>query len=223
MLADRSPGRSNRVLPAEVTKRDDICHPDPHRGQHVASRRELYLAPMMCLASRSHAPHAMAYWYRPVRIDVCSMFARMPRHAPAASGIRSAARMRETGQNGSSRHVLALHDGSSKRINEQTSGLLIRGFGVQVPGGAPVLTWPYSFRAIRLLSLWGMDGAFLGHARARRPTCGTSAREPGCLPSQGFELLELTSGSSRTRWRLPGCGSRARRRAWFPGRCGPPR
>ena len=47
-------------------------------------------------------------------------------------------------------------------------GLLIRGFGVQVPGGAPVLTWPYSSPAIRLSSLWGMDGAFLGHARAHR-------------------------------------------------------
>src|SRR5215469_2786962 len=29
-------------------------------------------------------------------------------------------------------------------ISEQSSGLLIRGFGVQVPGGAPVLTWPYT-------------------------------------------------------------------------------
>jgi hypothetical protein len=84
VLADRSPGRSNRVLPAEVTKRDDICHPDPHGGQHVASRRELYLSPMMCLASRSRAPQAMAYWYRPVRTDVCSMFARMPRYAPGS-------------------------------------------------------------------------------------------------------------------------------------------
>jgi hypothetical protein len=82
---------------------------------------------MMCLASRSHAPHAMAYWYRPVRTDVCSMFARMPRYGPAQPGIRSAARMRATGQNGSSRHVLALHDSSSRRINEQSSGLLIRG------------------------------------------------------------------------------------------------
>ena len=143
MLADRSPGRSNRVLPAEVTKRDDICHPDPHGGQHVASRRELYLSPMMCLASRSHAPRAMAYWYRPVRTDVCSMSARMPRYPPTTSGTCSAAPMRATGQNGSSRHVLALFVSSSRRINEQISGLLIRGFGVQVPGGAPVLTWRF--------------------------------------------------------------------------------
>ena len=79
-------------------------------------------------------------WSRPIRIDVCSMFARMPRYSPTPSGTRSAARMRATGQNGSSRHVLALFDSSSRRINEQSSGLLIRGFGVQVPGGAPVLT-----------------------------------------------------------------------------------
>src|ERR1700722_13386534 len=98
-------------------------------------------------------------------IDVCSMFARMPRYAPAPSGIRGTARTRATGQTGSSRHVLVLFDSSSRRIIELSSGLLIRGFGVQVPGGAPVLTWPYSSRAIRFSSLWGMDGAFLGHAR----------------------------------------------------------
>jgi hypothetical protein len=46
--------------------------------------------------------------------------------------------------------------------------LLIRGFGVQVPGGAPGLTWPYNLLVIRLSSLWGMDGALLGHARAPR-------------------------------------------------------
>jgi hypothetical protein len=71
------------------------------------------------------------------------MFARMPRYALAASGIRRAPRIPATGQNGSSRHVQALFDSSSRRINEQSSGLLIRGFGVQVPGGAPVLTWGF--------------------------------------------------------------------------------
>jgi hypothetical protein len=53
-------------------------------------------------------------WSRPIRIDVCSMFARMPRYGPAQPGIRSATRMRATGQNGSSRHVLELFDSSSK-------------------------------------------------------------------------------------------------------------
>jgi hypothetical protein len=96
-------------------------------------------------------------WSRPIRIDVCSMFARMPRYGPTPSGTRSAARMRTTGQNGSSRHVLALFDSSSRRINEQSSGLLIRGFGVQVPGGAPVLTWgfiaPGHFLCVRFVHL----------------------------------------------------------------------
>jgi len=56
-----------------------------------------------------------------------------------------------------------------------SAALLIRGFGVRVPGGAPVLTWPYSFLAKRLLSLWGMDGAFLGHARSRAIHSGALA------------------------------------------------
>jgi hypothetical protein len=64
------------------------------------------------------------------------MFARMARYGPTPSGTRSAARMRATGQNGSSRHVTALFDSSSSRINEQSSRLLICGFGVRVPGGA---------------------------------------------------------------------------------------
>src|SRR5947209_1666101 len=68
----------------------------------------------------------------------------MPRHTPAASGIRSAARTRATAQNGSSWHVLALLDSSSESRIECGSGLLIRGFGVQVPGGAPVLTWGFT-------------------------------------------------------------------------------
>jgi hypothetical protein len=83
------------------------------------------------------------WWSRPMHPNVCSMFARMPRYGPAPSGIRSGARMRATGQNDSSRHVLASFDSSSRRINEQSSGLLIRGFGVQVPGGAPVLSRHY--------------------------------------------------------------------------------
>jgi hypothetical protein len=82
-------------------------------------------------------------WSRPVSIDGCSMVARMPRYAPAASGTRGTQRIPAAGQNGSSRHVLALFDSSLSRRIEQSSGLLIRGFGVRVPGGAPVLTWGF--------------------------------------------------------------------------------
>ena len=36
----------------------------------------------------------------------------------------------------------------------------------------PGLTWPFSLKAKRLLSLWGMDGAFLGHPQAPRLLTG---------------------------------------------------
>jgi hypothetical protein len=53
--------------------------------------------------------------------NVRSMFARMPRYALAASGIRSAPQISATGQNGSSQHVLLLFVSSSRIISEQTS------------------------------------------------------------------------------------------------------
>ena len=68
------------------------------------------------------------------------MFARMSRYAPAAPGIRSPPQIRATEQNGRSRKLPTSLDSSSERKIEQSSGLLIRGFGVRVPGGAPVLT-----------------------------------------------------------------------------------
>src|SRR5690242_14938410 len=68
---------------------------------------------------------------------------RIPRYAPAASGIHSTPRIPASGQNVSSRHVLASPDTRSEGRNECRSGLLIRGFGIRVPGGAPVLTWGY--------------------------------------------------------------------------------
>ena len=98
------------------------------------------------------------WWSRPMHADGCSMVARMPRYAPAASGIRSTPRMSASRQNGSSRHALALSDSSSERVIEQRSGLLIRGFGVQVPGGAPVLTWgfiaPGHFLCVRFVPVF---------------------------------------------------------------------
>ena len=80
-------------------------------------------------------------WSRPVHIDVSSMFARMSRYTPAARGIRSPSQIMAAAQNGRWRHVSSLLDSSSKKGIELSSGLLIRGFGVRVPGGAPVLTW----------------------------------------------------------------------------------
>src|SRR6266516_3903575 len=83
------------------------------------------------------------------------MFARMPRYAPAAPGIRSAAPMSAAGRNGSSRHALALLDSSSRIRIEFRSGLLIRGFGVRVPGGAPALTWAFFLREDRPVAFLG--------------------------------------------------------------------
>jgi hypothetical protein len=63
------------------------------------------------------------WWSRPMPADVCSMFARMPRYTPAASGIRNESRILATGQNDSSRHVSASPDTSSEqnnRIQERT-------------------------------------------------------------------------------------------------------
>jgi hypothetical protein len=77
------------------------------------------------------------WWSRPMPADGCSVVARMPRYAPAASGTRSAQRIPANGQNGSSRHMPVSSSTRSERNNRKNCGLLIRGFGVQVPGGAP--------------------------------------------------------------------------------------
>ena len=108
--------------------------------------------------------------------DGCSVVARMPRYAPAPSGIRSESRIPATGQNGSPRHVLALFDSSSRRRIECRSGLLIRGFGVQIPGGAPVLSRHYM---CLLLLFSGVVGP--GWVR-----CGTSPKPNATDPLFGF-------------------------------------
>jgi hypothetical protein len=133
-------------------------------------------------------------WSRPMRIDVCSMFARMPRYGPAQPGIRSAARMRATGRNGSSRHVLEFFDSSSRIIIELSSGLSIRRFGVQVPGGTPVLTWPYSSRAIRFRHC----GAWMGHSWVTRGHTGgwrhTRGRNPDPLRYRALSCVNSPAG-----------------------------
>ena len=79
---------------------------------------------------------------------VCSMFARMSRYGPVAGGItrhRVSRLPHRPAGHSISRHYLT-------RFKSTTSRLLICGFGVQVPGGAPILTWGFtgpgpSFRA----------------------------------------------------------------------------
>ena len=70
------------------------------------------------------------WWSRPMPADVCSMFARMPRYAPAASGIRSESRIPAIGQNGSSRHVSAPSGTRSEgnlRTEQRTLNPRVRG------------------------------------------------------------------------------------------------
>ncbi len=73
------------------------------------------------------------------------------RQHPAPGGIRSPQELREAAACGIVHHRLA-------ESNTCCSGLLIRGFGVQVPGGAPALTWrcclPITSAARLWLQLW---------------------------------------------------------------------
>lgn len=64
--------------------------------------------PMMHAASCDRAPrHPRRSGLDLCAPDVCSMFARMSRHASVAPGIRGAVPIRTIGRNDSSRHVLA--------------------------------------------------------------------------------------------------------------------
>src|ERR1700733_2886428 len=67
---------------------------------------------------------------------VCSMFARLSRYHLTASGTRRQRNRWSSGQNGIAKPYPA--------VGGRGTALLIRGFGVQVPGGAPVLTWAFS-------------------------------------------------------------------------------
>jgi hypothetical protein len=146
-----------RVLPARITNRIGHRYPTPGYRWRMIWRQGSIPLPLIAQHHVGRSPRRpRPWWSRPMPTDVCSMFARMPRYTPAASGIRSESRMPATGQNGSSRHVLASLDSSqAEKANEQSSGLLIRGFGVQVPGGAPVLTWGFRLQVVLLSELVG--------------------------------------------------------------------
>jgi hypothetical protein len=79
--------------PARITERVGSRYRTRIAGIMLRRPRRLYLC-RRCPRPLPAAPQAPpARWSRPVRIDVCSMFARMPRYAPAASGIRIALRI----------------------------------------------------------------------------------------------------------------------------------
>jgi hypothetical protein len=136
-------------------------------------------------------------WSRPIGIDVCSMFAPTPRYGPAPPGIRSEARMPATGQNDSSRHVLAWLESSSRRINEQSSGLLIRGFGVLMLarcllGGRMV----GQGRLVKNAGDWSRPIVRTLPVQLHRPIAVGTTRCPGCR-SLAFPMTVRLHPSSR--------------------------
>jgi hypothetical protein len=152
------------------------------------------------------------WWSRPMLADGCSMVARMPWYVPTPPGIRSTPRTRAAGQNGSSRPALSLFDSSSIRISEHSSGLLIRGFGVQVPGGAPVLTWGFTapglFPCVRSVPMFApcllarTDPAIRGLSKAGHPAPDAEAfaAKPRRLVRPAPPRTHWTNGLDLPRW-----------------------
>jgi hypothetical protein len=135
---------------------------------------------------------------------VCSMFARMSRYGPVAADITRHPLSRPAVQSGRSRHASAQNGMRQRSKNEQSSRLLICGFGVRVPGGAPALTWRYTrfgrprggrFGAMfapRLLvspDLVHRAGA-VGPAPARRARLGCRAH-PGMSPADAITQRDI--------------------------------
>jgi len=135
------------TLPAGITHRVGCFGCTPTAACMLCRARHLYLCRRWSEASPHHDPGALG----PGGLDLCavmfcSMFARMPPVRPGSIRYpQHAAEFRRADRNGSSRHVSASSDTRSEgKKNECRSGLLICGFGVRVPGGAPVLTWDYT-------------------------------------------------------------------------------
>jgi hypothetical protein len=139
----------------------------------------------------------------PAPKDVCSVFARMSRHCLIVPDIKRYRKWRSRGRNGTAGHLSGIR-------RTLSSVLLIRGFGVQVPGGAPVLTWGF-YHPFRLVDdrsqamfaprlLVSPDLVHPGPPRPggfARPRRRTQSRHighpPGTAPSDGVTQRE-------TRW-----------------------
>jgi hypothetical protein len=137
-----------RHIDLGTASKDDEPYRLPSPGsdcsRHTPSRRAPIPLPSMITAPSGHGPGMLGYGgldlWPPMVAPWLLGCPGPPRHSPARLESTERRRHGTAGQNGSSRHVLALFNSSSRRISEQ---LLIRGFGVQVPGGAPVVTWGY--------------------------------------------------------------------------------
>ena len=145
---ERPPAKERLALGATASEDHGSCRPLPPgswaRLTHIASCPGIYT-----FADDGYSLSRL--WPRRAwrgGLDLCT-----PMVAPCLLGCPGTRRqhpasaerspIRAAGQNGSSRHVPASLSTSSKRRYEQISRLLIRGFGVQVPGGAPVMTWGF--------------------------------------------------------------------------------
>jgi 4'-phosphopantetheinyl transferase N-terminal domain len=122
------------ALPAGITKRVGRCYPAPVTASAWSQRRGPIPLPLIAESPSGRSLRCpRPWWSRPMPTDGCSVVARMPRYAPAGSGIRSESWISAT-------------------------ALLIRGFGVQVPGGAPgglhILVGPVFTFGSGVLSAW---------------------------------------------------------------------
>jgi hypothetical protein len=129
----------NRSAPSSLAR------PKPHRAARASpqatsrvrngpprKRIGLALAAEVLCAARLVTPRAA----RTIML-VCSLFARLPRYGPSAAGTT---RHRYSARLGPGVHEPAARDSFRYRLISRRVvkiGLLIRGFGVQVPGGAP--------------------------------------------------------------------------------------
>ena len=156
---------------------------------------------------RAHAPTI-----GPFCSDACSMFARTSRYAPSVRGTRRSPQTRAAVQNGRSRHVPASLGTVAEIKIEPSSGLLIRGFGVQVPGGAPVLTWGFTapglFPCVRSVPMFApcllarTDPAIRGLSKAGHPAPDAEAfaAKPRRLVRPTPPRTHWTNGLDLPRW-----------------------
>jgi hypothetical protein len=118
------------------------------------------------------------------------------RQRPVSAASRGFRRPDEMAAPGTCRHRPT--PGQSERY-EQSSGLLIRGFGVQVPSGAPGLTWgfttPGHFLSVCFVPVaapWLLartDPAIRVLSKTARPVPGAGAFAPDRHRRAGFPLL----------------------------------
>ncbi len=129
------PSSARRVHPGYTAGTSEVQRPGPFRhfratGFPRRSWRRLRIvstvhaspgpgSPLSRNLRQVRGDHLSPHWSRPSGFHVCSMFARMSRY-----------------------HAVAPVSG--RHCASGDCRLLIRGFGVRVPGGEPVLTWHFT-------------------------------------------------------------------------------